>query len=64
VTLRIFSLEGALVRTLLNGHVAAGPGVVEWDGRSDRGRDVPAGVYFYRLSGPDFEVSRKIVKQD
>ncbi len=63
VTLRVFDLQGAVVRTLLNGHVSAGPGVVQWDGRSDQGRATPAGVYFYRLSGPGFDVSRKIVRE-
>ncbi len=63
VTLRVFSLEGGLVRTLLDGEAPAGPGVVQWDGRSDRGLVVPAGVYFFRLSGPGLEVERKIVLQ-
>ncbi len=63
VTLRIFSPEGALVRTLLHEEAPAGPGVVNWDGRSDRGLAVPAGVYFFRLSGPGVEVERKIVLQ-
>jgi hypothetical protein len=63
VTLRVFSLEGAVVRTLLQGQAQAGPGVVSWDGRSDRGITVPAGVYFFRLSGPGLEVERKIVLQ-
>lgn len=61
VSLRIYGPDGSLVRTLLDGRMAAGPGVAAWDGRNDRGRDVPAGVYFYRLSGEGFEVSRKIV---
>ncbi|MBM3318942.1 MAG: hypothetical protein FJY75_13925, partial [Candidatus Eisenbacteria bacterium] len=60
--LRIFGPDGALVRTLLQGRLPAGPGAVAWDGRDDRGRDLPAGVYFYRLNAPDIEVARKIVK--
>jgi hypothetical protein len=63
VTLRVFSLEGAVVRTLLHGQAPAGPGVVSWDGRSDRGIALPAGVYFFRLSGPGLEAERKIVLQ-
>jgi hypothetical protein len=61
-SLRVFDLEGTLVRTLLDGTQAAGPGSVAWDGRNESGRDVPAGVYFYRLSGPGVDVNRRIVK--
>jgi hypothetical protein len=61
--LRIFSVEGAVVRTLFRGRMPAGPGTVSWDGRDDRGRAIPAGVYFYRLNGDGFEVNRKLVKQ-
>jgi flagellar hook assembly protein FlgD len=64
VTLRIYDLAGSLVRTLIDATAPAGPGMVAWDGRSDRGSDLPAGVYFYRLNGPGFTVNRKIVKQD
>jgi hypothetical protein len=64
VALRIFGPDGALIRTLVDGPLPAGPGMVEWDGCSDRGQAVPSGVYFYQLKGPGFDVSRKIVKQD
>ncbi len=62
VALRVFNLEGALVRTLLRHRVEAGPGSIGWDGKDDRGFDVPAGVYFCRLTGSGFENSRKIVR--
>ena len=36
-----------VVRALVTGRsMAAGPHTAEWDGRDDRGRDVPGGVYF------------------
>jgi hypothetical protein len=63
VALKVYNLEGGVVRTLLQGSVPAGPGSVQWDGRDNRGFDVPAGVYFYRLSGAGFEVNRKGIMQ-
>jgi hypothetical protein len=63
-SLRVFDLEGAVVRTLIDGPMPAGPGSITWDGRNDRGKALPSGVYFYRLSGDGYEVNRKIVKQD
>ena len=48
-TLRIFDITGRLVKDF--GVVAADPGThqVEWDGRSNRGRRVAAGVYVAHL---------------
>ncbi|MFH1279915.1 MAG: C25 family cysteine peptidase [Candidatus Eisenbacteria bacterium] len=47
--LRIFTVTGRLVRTLVDGEVGAGAWVVDWDGRDDRGRELPSGIYFGRL---------------
>jgi hypothetical protein len=52
VQLDLFDVGGRHVRRLLDGLHSAGHGQVTWDGRDDRGRDVPPGVYFARLVGP------------
>jgi hypothetical protein len=44
----ILDVNGRRLRSL---PVAAGAGSVVWDGRDASGRDVPAGIYFYRLVG-------------
>ncbi len=62
VTLRLYGADGRLLRTLIDGPLAAGPGTVSWDGRDGRGNDVPAGIYFYRLSGEEFEVAGKLTR--
>ncbi|MFB3907773.1 MAG: PQQ-binding-like beta-propeller repeat protein [Candidatus Eisenbacteria bacterium] len=56
--LSIFAVDGRRVRTL-----AARAGTIAWDGRDERGRDVPAGVYRARLAGGEgaFEESKPIV---
>ncbi len=61
-TIRVFSPNGALVRTLFSGKLDAGAGSVSWDGTDDRGIAMPAGVYVFRLSGPGYEESGKIVR--
>ncbi len=50
VTLRIFDLQGRLIRTLIN-HEARKEGrhAARWDGRDDTGRQAASGTYFYRL---------------
>jgi len=49
VTLRISDVGGRAVRTLQDGAMPAGEHLHQWDGRDDRGAEVPAGVYFIRL---------------
>jgi hypothetical protein len=61
VTLSIYDVTGRLVKTLVNGNLTAGVHEVVWDGTSDAGRPASNGMYFYRMSSPGFESSRKLV---
>jgi len=49
VHLDIYDIAGHLTRRLCGGQFATGPHKVTWDGRNKYGRQVAAGVYFYRL---------------
>jgi flagellar hook assembly protein FlgD len=40
-----------VVRTLVDGEAGRGLTEAVWDGRDDRGADVPTGAYFIRLEG-------------
>jgi hypothetical protein len=46
VSLDVYDVRGARVRSLRDEFAPAGPGVAVWDGRDDRGRAMPAGLYF------------------
>jgi hypothetical protein len=46
VSLDIFDVRGARVRSLRGEMTPAGPGTAIWDGRDDQGRSVRAGLYF------------------
>lgn len=48
--LTLFDVAGRAVRRLTAGARAAGRHDVAWDGRDDRGRRLPSGRYFVRLS--------------
>lgn len=61
VTLDVFDLGGRSVRRLVDGDRAAGTFTVTWDGRDDRGRQVPSGVYFARLAAAGAESVLKLV---
>ena len=58
VTLRIYSVNGILVRTLALGQMPAGiyqsrSRAAYWDGRNDVGESVASGIYFYTLTAGD-----------
>jgi hypothetical protein len=53
VKLQIFSVTGRLVRTVSDGPLERGAHTAVWNGLDSRGRVVPNGVYFCRLTGSD-----------
>ncbi|MCB9464782.1 MAG: T9SS type A sorting domain-containing protein [Candidatus Eisenbacteria bacterium] len=62
VRLEVFDAAGRSVRTLVDGFVAAGSHVVDWDARNDEGSTVPSGIYWARVeSGSTLSQHRMIV---
>ncbi|MDH4035873.1 MAG: C25 family cysteine peptidase [Candidatus Krumholzibacteria bacterium] len=61
VSLVIYDVRGARVRTLVNEHKAAGRYQSRWDGRNDAGAPVSSGVYFYRMVAGGFTDTRKML---
>jgi hypothetical protein len=61
MTLRVYDVSGALVRTLANESFDAGAHTLLWDGRNDAGQPVSSGVYFYKMIANDFTQTRKMV---
>ncbi|MFQ5600819.1 MAG: PKD domain-containing protein [Candidatus Krumholzibacteriia bacterium] len=60
VALRVYSVDGRLVRTLLSGHVDPGVHTISWNGRNDAGLRVANGVYLSRLDTPRGSLTRKM----
>ena len=61
VRLAIYDAAGRHIRLLLDSSVAAGASVVQWDGRTDSGRDVPSGSYWVRMTGSAGEHQTRVV---
>jgi hypothetical protein len=62
VTLRIYSVSGALVTTLVDRSHEPGRYSATWTGTDDSGRPAASGVYFARLTvGSDEAFTRKLV---
>jgi hypothetical protein len=53
VVMRLFDIEGRLVRTLIDEEQYAGPGQVMWNGRDELREVVPVGVYICHLEATD-----------
>lgn len=55
VSLNIYNVDGALVRTLVREQLYHGQSSVQWNGRDDQGMTLSSGLYFARLrAGEDF----------
>jgi hypothetical protein len=53
VVMRLFDIEGRLVRALVDEEQYAGPGQVVWNGRDELREVVPVGVYICHLEATD-----------
>jgi hypothetical protein len=61
VALTVLDAAGRTVRTLASGFQKPGNYSVNWHARDARGKQVPDGVYFYRLDTPGFRSVKKAV---
>ncbi|MFC2076703.1 T9SS type A sorting domain-containing protein, partial [candidate division KSB1 bacterium] len=61
VSLRIYNINGQLVRTLKEERAQAGYYRVRWDGRDSSGREMGSGIYFYRIEAGEFIQTRRMV---
>ncbi len=59
-TLRVYDVDGRLVRTLVSGWQPAGERTVVWDGLDDRGGRAASGLYFCHLRAGDQQLVRKM----
>ena len=56
----IYGLSGEVVATLVNQTMSAGNYRVTWNGKTDDGRAVASGVYFYHLQAEGFTATKKM----
>ena len=61
VSIKIYSVAGQLVRTLISGTIQAGYHAVEWDGRDETGVTLLSGVYLYEMVAGAFKEVRRMV---
>jgi hypothetical protein len=61
VRIDVVTVDGRLVKTLLNELTSPGVHQVDWDATNASGASVAGGIYFYRLVTPDAKATRKMV---
>ncbi len=66
VTVKLYAVDGTLVRTLALGQQASGryeerSRAAYWDGKNELGEPVASGIYFYTLTAGDFTATRKML---
>lgn len=61
VSIAIYDVKGALVRTLVDETMTAGDHSARWNGVDEQGRTVASGIYFVRMVAGSYSQVRKIV---
>jgi hypothetical protein len=61
VDVSIFNVAGRRVRTVVKSDLPPGRYSYEWDGRSDSGAPVSAGIYFLRISAGENEARQRLI---
>ena len=61
VELRVYDLQGRVVRNLMSGTQTAGFKRIVWDGRDNGNREVGAGCYFVRMQTPQETFEHRIL---
>jgi hypothetical protein len=61
VSLKIYNIQGQLVKTLIDEERQAGSYAVKWDRNDSQNRQVSAGVYIYQISINGMTQSRKMI---
>jgi hypothetical protein len=59
ITLKIYNLAGALIKTLLNETMESGNHSLSWDGTDNKGSNLPSGIYLYRLMSTNCFLEKK-----
>ncbi|MCG3204728.1 MAG: hypothetical protein KCHDKBKB_01444 [Elusimicrobia bacterium] len=61
IYVRLYTLDGRLIRTLMDQQATVGTHTVFWDGKNESGNLVASGTYVVTIEGPKLESVTKIV---
>jgi hypothetical protein len=61
VDIRIFDVSGRVVKKLVSGRLNSGYYDLVWSGQDNKGRIIPAGIYFVQITTGDFNAQEKVI---
>ncbi len=62
ITVSVYNMLGQKIVTLVNNRkLSAGTNNVRWNGKDASGNSVSSGVYLYRISSPEYSVTKKMM---
>jgi len=61
VTIKVFSLLGQEIKTLIDTEQKAGTYEIKWNGRNSMGMQVSSGIYFYQIKTKDYIRTKKMM---
>ncbi|MDI6767818.1 MAG: FlgD immunoglobulin-like domain containing protein [Bacteroidota bacterium] len=61
VDVKVYDINGRLVRSVLGEHQELGAHQIRWDSKNDAGASVASGVYFYQIRFAQSVLSRKML---
>ena len=59
-TIDVVDVIGNTVKTLMSGNCEQGVKILEWNGYSEIGQELPSGVYYVRMAGNNEVLTQKI----
>jgi hypothetical protein len=61
VKFEVYDILGSKINTLVDGKQTAGEHTVQWNGTDNVGSAVASGLYFYKISTPEYTQTRKMM---
>jgi hypothetical protein len=62
VTIRVYNVNGQLVRTLVDAAMPVGTHTATWNGQDGGGRDLGSGIYFVKFASGTVEKTDRVLK--
>jgi Zn-dependent metalloprotease len=60
LTIKIYTSNGTLIKTLIDTNCPAGKGTLEWNGKNLSGQNIASGIYYVKVKGPGINKIDKI----